>query len=270
MVRVLEHPIVSPDPFIWVRDYALEDDFCQHVIRKFKDDTNTYKGICGEERNVNPIKDSTDLCIDRFDYWREEANIFRASLRTSLQEYVNHIQSHIVLPTYDHNSEPDYAQIRACHGNIIDYGFQIQETKPLGCYDWHDDGSFVWEKKHERVLTYIYYLNDIWEDGCTEFMNGFKVPPRSGRLVIFPATWTYMHRGGILHGSQNKYISTGWTYRDWTYKNSAEMLEAQKNQEINELSVDDTELKEEEINELLLDYEPPTEGELVLNKTILQ
>ena len=266
MVRIIQHPIVSPDPFIFIREYALEPDFCHHVITKFLDDENKVKGVCGEYAQENTIKDSIDLCIDRFDNWSEETNIFRTNLKIALQEYVNHIQSHVVLPTYGHNKEPDYAQFTACNGQIIDYGFQIQETKPCGSYDWHDDSMIAWNHQHERVLTYIYYLNDIWEDGCTEFMNGLKIPPREGRLIIFPATWTYMHRGSILHGIQNKYIATGWIYKDHSQFNAPCELTASDNESI----LDDTELKDEEINELLLDYEPPIEGEITLNETILQ
>jgi|TARA_R100000482_G_scaffold103233_1_gene46093 hypothetical protein len=261
MVRPLRHPIISPDPFIWIRDYALEPDFCEHVIAKFQEDTeNTYVGLTGFPPRVSPIKTSRDLRTDIHEHWIEETGVFRENLRVALQEYVNHIQSHIVLPTYEHNEQLPYAQFPMCTGDIIDYGFQIQETKPYGCYDWHEDSLINFVDRHERTLTYLYYLNDIFDDGCTEFMNGFKVPPRQGRLIIFPSTWTYMHRGGILHGQQNKYIATGWICRD--YSNEPEgNLPSNAVQE-------DIELKEEDIDELT--YEPPIEGELTLDETILQ
>jgi len=257
MVRPLQHPIVSPDPFIWVRDYALDPRFCEHVIEKFQNDENAIQGVCGSDRTVQMIKSSRDLLIDSYDYWLDEQLTFRNVLRVALQEYVNHIQSHIVLPTFDHNDQLPYAQFECCHGHMIDYGFQIQETKPYGSYDWHDDSFITWDSRHVRKLTYIFYLNDIFDDGCTEFMNGFKVPPRQGRLVIFPATWTYMHRGGILHGTHNKYIATGWMNRD--YSDPEEAAPKQ-----------DVELKDEDINELLLDYEPPLEGELTLDELTLK
>ena len=44
-----------------------------------------------------------------------------------------------------------------------------------------------------RCLTYIWYLNDIDEDGYTEFIDGTKVQPKTGRICIFPATWTFIH-----------------------------------------------------------------------------
>tara|TARA_R100000234_G_scaffold57311_1_gene34604 strand:- start:932 stop:1732 length:801 start_codon:yes stop_codon:yes gene_type:complete len=266
MVRPLRDPIISPDPLIWVRDWALEPDFCEHVVAKFQaeDEDNIYQGKTGFPPRLNPIKSSRDLGIDCHEHWIEEANVFRNTLRVALQEYVNHVQSHIVLPTYDHNNQPTYAQFPMCDGggisDIVDYGFQIQETQPYNYYDWHEDSLVNYNARHVRLLTYIYYLNDIYEDGCTEFYNGFKVPPRQGRLIIFPATWTYLHRGGILHGTQNKYIATGWMCRD----SSREEEFLQQDGEVIE---ENTELHDEDIDELL--YEPPTEGESTL-ETILQ
>ena len=48
-----------------------------------------------------------------------------------------------------------------------------------------------------RQLTFIFYLNDVkGGGGCTESCDGTKVYPRAGRgLLIFPATWQYLHRG---------------------------------------------------------------------------
>ena len=37
-----------------------------------------------------------------------------------------------------------------------------------------------------------------------------------GKLLIFPATWTYMHRGNVPI-SEDKYIVTGWLYGNSCY-----------------------------------------------------
>ena len=84
-----------------------------------------------------------------------------------------------------------------------DTGYQIQETKPGGFYTWHHDqiGS--------RTLTFIWYLNNIVEDGYTEFNTGLKIQPEMGKIVIFPGLWPWVHRG-YPPKSENKYICTGW------------------------------------------------------------
>jgi hypothetical protein len=59
-----------------------------------------------------------------------------------------------------------------------------------------------------RMLAFIWYLNDVHEGGETEFLKG-KVTPKRGSLLIFPCSWTYLHKGNVPV-SNNKYIITGW------------------------------------------------------------
>jgi hypothetical protein len=52
------------------------------------------------------------------------------------------------------------------------------------------------------------------EGGETEFFNGrIKIKPEKGKLLLFPSTWTFMHKGNTPISS-NKYIVTGWLYAD--------------------------------------------------------
>jgi len=64
--------------------------------------------------------------------------------------------------------------------------------------------------KLHRILVWMTYLNDVTDAGETEFpYYGLKVPPVTGKTLIWPAEWTHMHRG-CPSGSQIKYIITGW------------------------------------------------------------
>ena len=74
-------------------------------------------------------------------------------------------------------------------------------------YVWHHDGQF--DQFKTRELTYILYLNDV-DEGWTQFYNGNQVSPRAGRVIIFPATWTYIHQG--YPPKQTKYLMTGWLH----------------------------------------------------------
>ena len=68
------------------------------------------------------------------------------------------------------------------------------------------------EKKTYRVLTYLFYLNDVDEGGETEFYGGdIKIKPKQGKMILFPSSWTYPH-SGKMPVSSNKYIITGWIY----------------------------------------------------------
>ena len=83
-----------------------------------------------------------------------------------------------------------------------DTGYQIQRTRPGDFYDWHHDSI------GPRILTFIWYLNDIKNAGYTEFLDGTKIQPETGKFMIFPATWNYMHRG-VSPKDETKYICKG-------------------------------------------------------------
>jgi hypothetical protein len=86
---------------------------------------------------------------------------------------------------------------------------KIQKTEPgEGYHIWHfenSDTSYL-----RRVLVYMVYLNDVDEGGETEFLyQGRRIKPRQGRLVLWPAGFTHLHRGNPPI-SNTKYIITGW------------------------------------------------------------
>ena len=89
---------------------------------------------------------------------------------------------------------------------------QIQKyTKLKGRYVYHQDFLIDWENKKNRVITFIWYLNNVETGGETEFWAKYKIKPETGKLLFFPSTWTYPHRG-MMPISNDKYIITGWIY----------------------------------------------------------
>jgi hypothetical protein len=64
----------------------------------------------------------------------------------------------------------------------------------------------------QRFLVYFWYLNTVSTGGETEFYGLDKeilVRPEQGRLIMFPATWQYLH-AGLTPVSNNKYIIGGY------------------------------------------------------------
>jgi prolyl 4-hydroxylase len=88
---------------------------------------------------------------------------------------------------------------------------QIQHYKPgEGFYAWHCERSGTIDPVCNRHLVWMTYLNDVTDDGGTEFFHQqVKVKPETGLTLIWPTDWTHAHRG-ITSQSQNKYIITGW------------------------------------------------------------
>ena len=87
----------------------------------------------------------------------------------------------------------------------------IQHYKPNGGFKtWHAERTSHIFPIVNRHLVFMTYLNDVYDAGETEFFyQKFKVQPRKGLTVIWPADWTHTHRG-IPSPTEEKYIVTGW------------------------------------------------------------
>ena len=103
----------------------------------------------------------------------------------------------------------EYAIISTLVRHFISPTVRIQKTPPGGGYHiWHSDNGDMYTSR--RIIVVNLYLNTVEEGGETEFLYQHKrVPPVQGTMVLFPASWTHVHRGNPpLAG--NKYIATSW------------------------------------------------------------
>ena len=194
---------VNLSDFIYTAEDTLTENFCKHVIEKFEKDDRKNSGMIGGEldkRVDKSIKDSMDLFISTLDDWNDEDKV----LCDSLSEHVKLFIEQTVEPF-------DPAGVGS--DELTDSGYQIQRTSPSSGYTWHHDsmqGEYV--RQHGmRHSTFIWYLNDIKNDGYTEFVDGTKIQPKTGRMCIFPSLWNYYHRG-YPPLDEIKYIVTGWLH----------------------------------------------------------
>jgi hypothetical protein len=90
----------------------------------------------------------------------------------------------------------------------------IQHYAPKeGYFFWHTERSSTVHPAATRHLVFMTYLNDVNEDGETEFYHQkIKVKPEKGLTLIWPADWTFTHRG--IPSPHEKYIVTGWLHYD--------------------------------------------------------
>ena len=190
-----KHKFEKFSDLIEIISNELSEEFCKKCIEKFENDKRTYDGIVGSGY-IPRIKQSTDLTFSDYDDWKEIDDIFYKSLNKNLHKYVE---------------KYDWAQLETVSHRFQDNGYQMQRTLPGEFYTWHSDFSCVNEEKAPRFLTFIWYLNDVFEDGYTEFIDGTRIQPEMGKMIIFPATWTYVHRG-YPPKSNAKYIVTGWVH----------------------------------------------------------
>jgi hypothetical protein len=87
----------------------------------------------------------------------------------------------------------------------------IQHYSPGGGFHrWHTERAGWNHPQVSRHLVFMMYLNDVTDNGETEFLyQNLKIIPEKGKLIIWPSDWTHTHRG-ITSSTQEKYIITGW------------------------------------------------------------
>lgn len=183
---------------IVVLDNQLSPYFCSHVINKFEASLDMGAGQTSGGINSS-MKQSSDLHLsvgEHAENWKKEDNVFSESVTNAITKYYQ-IQEAKTPGLGDNNGS-------------FDTGYQIQRTTPGGFYNWHHDAL------DSRRLTFIWYLNDISRGGFTEFIDGTKVRPKAGRMLLFPATAQYRHRG-VSPKNDIKYIVTGWLYSQITH-----------------------------------------------------
>jgi hypothetical protein len=202
--------------YIEIYENALSDATSDFVISLFKDPNNKgYPGRVGttknSERTDSNKKDSTDL--DLLHYGKENLpkELFQ-ELENSLTKYV--VKYATKYPLNHNHIGMEEEEIEATlWKNFSVYPYSVlckkYEKGKGGYHAWHADRGYGSAAKH-RHLVCMYYLNDVEEGGETAFYaQKLKIKPKKGSLVIFPATFTHIHKGHIPI-SNDKYIMNFW------------------------------------------------------------
>jgi len=170
------------DQFIGIYDNVIPADFCKH-LREIADNSSFVY-----QRTTSMIKDR-QLVLDSF-HAPSVKSLYENALTPCLLNYCTHYP---YLSTF----------------NFVSSAALLQVTEPLGGgYHIFHAENVDWNV-NDRVLAWMAYLNDVEEGGETEFIyQGIKIRPRTGRVVIWPGSFTHLHRGNPP--GNTKYVVTGW------------------------------------------------------------
>jgi len=195
---------IITDPYIYVEKNVLTKHRCEALIKKFEEDSRKKQGVTGAGLDLK-IKNSLDLNISHCSDWAKHDSYVHPKLTKVIGNYYEHLGK--VIDGTSFTGTPPFKQV--VPDNFKDTGYQIQKTEPGKGYIWHHDfvSTNINNVQHTRHLTFIFYLNTV-DEGWTQFYNGDQIAPETGTVVIFPATWTYVHQG--FPPLQTKYIMTGW------------------------------------------------------------
>ncbi len=183
---------LSNHPFVWERENSISAELCSTLIQKFEEHPAKEPGRTLHGLDLTR-KQSTDLFISQLQEFAEEDRVLASVLTSHVREYINQLE-HV-----------------PWRGNFEDSGYKIQRTEPGQFFDWHSDFYIQPGCKWVRTVTFIWYLNDIAKGGETEFFYGHKVMPKQGKLLLFPADFSFYHRGNPPV-FETKYICTGWLH----------------------------------------------------------
>ena len=90
--------------------------------------------------------------------------------------------------------------------------FNLQRYAPgEGFKQWHCDWTISDEATEpvHRVLAWILYCDTVTDAGTEFHWQGHHEPAERGKLLIFPAGPSHIHRGRVNH-TASKTIATGW------------------------------------------------------------
>jgi len=158
-------------------------------------------------------QNNRDYFKELIDIQKEIKKIYKQlSKEETFPDILNSIKTDFINNNISIDEENSSHKYKVFNEFLTFENIQIQKyTKSKGRYIYHNDFTCDWNTKKFRVITFLWYLNTIENGGETEFWTTHKVKPEAGKLLLFPATWTYPHRG-MIPVSDNKYIMTGWIY----------------------------------------------------------
>jgi hypothetical protein len=192
------------EKLIYTNDYSISPLLCKNIIDMYEKEEGRYNGVTGAGYNPS-YKDTIDFIISHETLRWERIHLFlNTELKNNLKKYFNQLN---IIDKLNILS-PGYIGSNFLQNDM----FMMQKyIKNKGKFEYHHDFLCQHEKSRFRVITFIFYLNDVVEGGETEFFGHLRIKPTAGKLVLFPATWTFPHCGK-MPVSSDKYIITGWLY----------------------------------------------------------
>mgnify|MGYP003624960750 CR=1 FL=1 len=184
--------------FIGTYDGYITKEDCNKAIKLFNKQHEFNKTINRQQFEQVPVNEKQD---QQFFATSGNINIWHSELKSLIVNF------DMALKHYENTTG-----IKTSYG-VDEFHFtclKIQKTLPTeGYHIWHVEHGKGFDNE-PRALVFSVYLNDVEEGGETEFLHFSKrVKPKTGRIVIWPAAFPYVHRGNPPLSGE-KYILTSW------------------------------------------------------------
>ncbi len=184
---------IKENSFICIEDGSIPANLCDQIVASFEASPGVVAGRVVDETGTHVVNKKAKISVD-LDFSNEvgkDSEMDRSLFSLVNLAFQRYVEKFGVLKAF----------------SIYDTGyFLTRYEKGQGFYDWHIDAGN--EATINRLFSCLIYLNDVEEGGETEFFyQKLTIKPVKGRLVLFPAAWTHLHRG-VVPVSGDKYIMT--------------------------------------------------------------
>jgi len=193
----MNEKIVNINNFIGIYDNYITEQECNKAIKLYENQNkfnNTVNRIGGEKASILEKQDQQFFAAPfNLNVWWESLKPMMVNFDLAWNHYVKNVGA-------------DHAYGVPFHFTDL----KIQKTLPTeGYHVWHIEHGKGYHNE-PRAFVFSIYLNDVEEGGETEFLHFSKrVKPKTGRIVIWPAGFPYVHRGNSPLSGE-KYILTSW------------------------------------------------------------
>ena len=189
---------VNINNFIGIYDNYIISEECNKAIKLYEDQNkfnNTVNRIGTEKASTLQKQDQQFFAMqNNLDIWWDSLKPMMFNFDIAFKHYV------------ENTGAGDAYSGTPFHFTQL----KIQKTLPTeGYHVWHIEHGKGFHNE-ARAFVFSIYLNDVEDGGETEFLHFSKrVKPKTGRIVIWPAGFPYVHRGNPPLSGE-KYILTSW------------------------------------------------------------
>jgi hypothetical protein len=187
-------------------DNFISKERCDEIIIRFESDPNKHECRIYCEDGYDLInksrKSGVELPVDDNNVkWYDILKLIFINFEKKnvssqiINKFCNHFKKF--------NENPNYIRDVWFRDGILrpEPFLQICRTTPNTEFRWHND-----EGDNDSYFIGLIYLNSIKHEngGATEFLDGKKVQPEAGKLLLFPSNWSTPHRGMFV--TEHKYV----------------------------------------------------------------
>jgi hypothetical protein len=173
--------------YIRAYDGMVDDSLCQKIIETFNESEFSYTD--NEQRPAFSELNISQRFMQKDPKWVPIQNKLTDIFADTAEQYMNQLDVAVDFPAKYAFEEH---RLKMYNNNGYD---QFKPHVDVGNYN-----------SARRFLVCFLYLNDVARGGETDFPRlNYKVEPKCGTILLFPATWQWRH-AGLPPVSDKKYI----------------------------------------------------------------